>query len=83
MDDDNIILNREELKSGKYTSAYADLAPDQMEGLLWLLGEWSVRGDSDHPRAQVAKKALLEFSHSPLTCDEVRALMRDARKVER
>lgn len=79
MDNNKIVLDREELGFGKYTNAYAGISSDQMEGLLWLLGEWSIRGDIDHPRAQAAKKALLEFSHSPLTRDEVGALMRGAR----
>lgn len=71
-----IVLDREELKFGKYTRSYAKLSSEQMEGLLWLLGEWTIRGDNDHPRSVAAKKALLEFHQEPLSKQQVHELIR-------
>jgi len=78
-----LTLDRESLRLGKYTNCYANLTPLQLEGLLWLLGEWSCRvregkfvGNKN--RARVALKTLQEFHRKPLDRDEVRALMRDA-----
>jgi hypothetical protein len=77
---DDITLSREKLRMGKYTRAYARLTSDELEGLLWLLGEWSVRRDGGHPRADVALEALRNFSHEPLTLEEVYPLMRAAKR---
>lgn len=74
----------ESLRLGKYTARYADLTSDQLQGLLWLLGEWSSRVRHDgtfggnKARAQAAIDALREFHRKPLTLGEAQALMRDA-----
>ncbi len=79
-----LCLDRESLRLGKYTARYAELTSEQLQGLLWLLGEWSCRVHSDGSlganvaRAQVAIDALREFPRKPFTVDEARALMRDA-----
>lgn len=73
---EHIVLDRERLRMGKYTRGLEKLTSDQLHGLLWLVGEWAVRGDNDHPRSVAAKKAILEFFHDPLTLEEVYALMR-------
>jgi hypothetical protein len=79
-----INVEREKLRLGKYTSGYEKLTPEQLQGLLWLLGEWSCRADEDGTlrankgRAEAARKALCRFTRNPLTVDEARALMREA-----
>lgn len=75
----HLILDRETLRDGKYTRGYADMTPEQLEALLWLLGEWSIRYGGDHPRAVAAQDALLNFTRNPLTMAEVHELMRTAR----
>ena len=75
-----ITLDRENLRQGKYTRAYKDLTSDQLEGLLWLLGEWAIRHGGNHPRAEAAQKALLEFSNTPLGIEEVKSLIRKANR---
>lgn len=72
----HIVLDREKLRDGKYTRGLEKLTSDQLHGLLWLVGEWAVRCDNDHPRSVAAKKAILNFFHDPLTLEEVYALMR-------
>jgi hypothetical protein len=78
MADETLTLDREKLRMGKYTKSYADLTPDELEGLLWLLDEWTIRGDSDHPRAVAARKALL--SRERFTLDRAHEVIRNARK---
>ena len=79
-----LTLDRRNLRLGKYTSRYADLTPMQLEGLLWLLGEWSARVRPDGSlganknRAKVALDTLRDFHIKPLVREEVRALMREA-----
>jgi len=80
---DMLGIARDELRGGKYTRCYADITPEELGGLLWLLGEWAVRADSDHPRARAARKALLDFDHEPLTLEDVKALMRGADRGDR
>jgi hypothetical protein len=81
---DTITLDRQRLRMGKYTRAYADLTSDQLVGLLWLLGEWSGRAQEDgslignKSRATEAIAALRLFHRYPLTDEEAKALMRDA-----
>ena len=82
---DQITLDRERLRLGKYFGRYAKLTSDQMYGLLWLLGEWSIRADEEEgkyigneARSIAARKALLEFHMKPLTLDQAMRLMRDA-----
>jgi hypothetical protein len=82
-----LTLDRESLRLGKYTQGYENLTSTQLEGLLWLLGEWSCRVHEDgtfganKARAQAAFDALRVFHRKPLTLEEVKALMRKARGV--
>ena len=79
-----LTLDRNHLNLGKYTKRYAELTPDQLTGLLWLLGEWSCRVRPDGSlgcnknRAKVALETLQKFHKEPLGREEVRALMREA-----
>jgi hypothetical protein len=79
-----LTLDRESLRLGKYTRGYENLTPTQLEGLLWLLGEWSCRVHEDgtfganKARAQAAFDALRVFHRKPLTLEEVKALIRKA-----
>lgn len=73
--DTELCINRAVLRRGKYTRAYADLTSPQLFGLLWLIGEWSVR-DGPHPRRVAAGAAIRRFSQAPLTLDEAREYMR-------
>lgn len=81
-----LTLDRESLRLGKYTRGYENLTSTQLEGLLWLLGEWSCRVHEDgtfganKSRAQAAFHALREFSRKPLTLEEVKSLIRKAAK---
>jgi len=77
---DDLTISREVLKMGKYTRGFDKLTTDQLHGLLWLLGEWTVRGDNGHPRSEAARAALKEFNQAPLTLEEAHELMRNARK---
>ena len=82
-----LTLDREELRLGKYTKGCERWTPEQLRGLLWLLGEWTCRVDHDgsvkgaHARGQAAFKALLNFNRNPLTIDEVQELMRNSKRV--
>lgn len=75
-----IVLDRPSLQLGKYTRAYANLSPEQLQGLLWLVGEWSVRAQTNHyhPRAKAALRLLTDFGSEPLTLEQVKAEMRAA-----
>jgi hypothetical protein len=86
---DPLVLDREALRLGKYTKGYDKLTPEQLHGLLWLLGEWACRAHPDggvtgcHTRAIEALAALRGFTHKPLTLDEAQQLMRDAARKPR
>jgi len=79
-----LTLDRESLRLGKYTNCYANLTPLQLEGLLWLLGEWSCRVRPDGSlganknRARVALEKLQSFHREPIGLEEVKVLMREA-----
>lgn len=79
-----LVIERQELRRGKYTSGYDKLTSDQLHGLLWLLGEWSCRAHADgtlsanRPRGEAARRALCRFPRDPLTLEEAKALMRKA-----
>jgi len=77
---DELVLDRERLRMGKYTRGYAGLTADQLEGLLWLLGEWTIRGDNGHRRSIAARKALL--SRDRFTLEEAHEVIRNAREEE-
>lgn len=76
---DTLSIERETLRMGKYTRGFDKLTTDQLHGLLWLLGEWTVRGDNGHPRSTAAREALKTFNDKPCTLEEVHELMRGAR----
>lgn len=87
MKEGNLDELRLRLADGKYTKQYADLTLDQLHGLFWLLGEWSVRARSEVPvqkglggesRMGFARNALVRFDRQPMGIDEVKALMRAA-----
>jgi len=82
-------LDREAMRRSKYLQSYADLSRSQLLGLLWLVGEWSIRAgrhgatkvDPDcNPRAQAALDALGKFTEEPLELDEVLLLIGEVRK---
>jgi hypothetical protein len=82
-----IILDREDLRLGKYTSSYADLTDDQLMGLLWFVGEFSIRDAGDHvprgdssyeKRRAAALNGIHGFRRKPMGLDEVRACIRAA-----
>jgi len=57
---DDSILSREKLRKGKYTRGWASLTEDQMTALLWLLGEWSIRGGHGPPLSLLEVYALMQ-----------------------
>lgn len=81
-----LVLDRPNLRLGKYTRCYSELTSDQLNGLLWLLGEWSGRvrynrslgKNAGGRRGQAAIDALQEFRRDPIGLEEVKALMRKA-----
>ena len=77
---DTLSIDRETLRMGKYTRSFDKLTTDQLHGLLWLLGEWTIRGDNGHPRSEAAREALKLFGRNPLTIDEAHEVIRKAQK---
>jgi hypothetical protein len=78
-------LNPEHLRRGKYTKwALKIETSDQLEALLWLLGEHYIRfieGDPlsmQHPRCRAAHTALMDFHRRPFGLEEAKQRMRDA-----
>lgn len=65
---------RERLKRGKYSRWATDLTEDQLEALLWAVGEFGVRSSdvlgivrqqtptTIHPRATLALDVLADFT---------------------
>jgi hypothetical protein len=80
MENPSLSIDREKLRMGKYTRRFADYTPDELEGLLWLLGEWTVRGDNGHRRSIAARKALL--SRDRFTLEKAHEVIRNAREEE-
>ena len=64
-DQDILSIDRGALRMGKYTRSFDNLTTDQLHGLLWLLGEWTIRGDNGHPRSEAAREALKLFGREP------------------
>jgi len=73
---------RERIRNRKYCSWAADLTEDQLEALLWALGEYGYRADNPlrilhqhspmdpiyHARAVLALEVLADFTHGkPIT----------------
>ena len=83
-----LTVSRKSLRLGKYTNRFADLTSDQLNGLLWLVGEFSSRAVPDEFKVEeqvggmrrwaAALNAMASFGNRPLGLEEVRALMRQA-----
>lgn len=75
---------RDQLRLGKYTRQFADMTGDEIMGLLWLLGEYTVRAEPIKVRDPVpypgdrrritAHNGLL---HGPYSLERTRRLIRD------
>ena len=88
--DPPLSLSRKELRLGKYTRWAADLTPDEMLALLWVVGEFGCRSSPDDPeypplglfslaRKEVGRQMLVGFVHgSPLTLEQAREQVRRA-----
>jgi hypothetical protein len=82
-----LLLDRDRLRTGKYTRWAANLTEEQVYGLFWLLGEFGIR---THPaslpdaitepgRARTGLLGALGFVHGrPLTQEEAMAAIRNA-----
>jgi len=75
------------LSNGKYTKWMAELSLGQLNGLLWLVGEFAARSSADefpcddksYPgdrRKYGALAALARFRREPMTLDQVLAYIR-------
>jgi len=88
--EDPLSLSRNELRLGKYTRWAADLTPDEMRALLWVVGEFGCRSSPDDPaygvvgelmlaRKEVGRQMLFGFVHgSPLTLEQAQQQVRRA-----
>ena len=83
--DESLIIDREQLRLGKYTSWAADLNADQLTALLWMVGEYGIRSSSDNEnpaigsdvRREVGRRALVNFvHHRPITLEEAKRQIR-------
>ena len=75
------------LRNGKYTHWMSKLSDRKLAGLLWLVGEFSIRSsdgdydvnDHDYPgerRKYGALAAIVSFRRSPMSLDEVKRYIR-------
>lgn len=78
-------IDREELRLGKYTSWAADLTPDQLKALLWMVGEYGIRapmgdevpGAVSDARREVGRRALVGFvKRQPISSEEAKRQIR-------
>jgi hypothetical protein len=85
---DSTAALRTELGEGKYTRWMARLSDGELVGLLWLVGEYAARSDSqehdiakfDHPgdrRKYGALNGIAAFKRKPMSLDLVRLFMRN------
>ena len=74
-----LVLNRDQLRLGKYTRWAAELSADEMYGLLWLLGEFGIRTSESNlldsiqepGRARTGLLGALDFVHGhPLSQEQ-------------
>lgn len=82
---------RVRLAEGKYTRWARNLTLDQIEAVLWLVGEFGIRSSiEDHPllnelppggsrRRVVALRGLIECQHRPMTFGDMLKYMREGR----
>lgn len=84
-----LLLDREHLKTGKYTSWAAELSAEEMYGLLWFLGEFGIRTSEDNllpsiqeiGRARTGLLGALGFVHGhPLSQEQAMKAIRNAYK---
>jgi hypothetical protein len=87
--DQPLVLNRDQLRLGKYTRWAAELSDDEMYGLPWLLGEFGIRSSAENlldairekGRARTGLLGALGFVHGiPLSKDEALLAIRNAYK---
>ncbi|WP_162176505.1 hypothetical protein [Synechococcus sp. KORDI-100] len=88
--ENQLILDREQLRIGKYTSWAADLSPDQLCALLWMVGEYGIRTSPDPNervlgsphRREAGRKALVEFVWGkPISLRKAQAIIRASTKM--
>ena len=82
---DLLSIEREELRLGKYTYWAADLTPDQLKALLWMVGEYGIRapmgnevpGPVSDVRREVGRRALVGFvKRQPISSEEAKRQIR-------
>jgi hypothetical protein len=80
---DLLSIEREELRLGKYTSWAADLTPDQLKALLWMVGEYGIRAPMENEvpvsdvRREVGRRALVGFvKRQPISSEEAKRQIR-------
>jgi hypothetical protein len=88
--DEPLVLNRDQLRLGKYTRWAAELSADEMYGLLWLLGEFGIRTSAENlpdsilekGRARTGLLGALGFVHGqPLSQEQAMQTIRNAFKA--
>ena len=89
--DQPLVLNRDQLRLGKYTRWAAELSADEMYGLLWLLGEFGIRTSAEYllpdsirekGRARSGLLGALGFVHGqPLSQEQAMQAIRNAFKA--
>lgn len=84
-----LLLDREHLKTGKYTRWAAELSAEEMYGLIWLLGEFGIRTSEynllssiqEIGRARTGLLGALGFVHGhPLSQEQAMQAIRNAYK---
>ena len=77
--DQVLTLDRERLRTGKYTQWAAELSSDEIFAFIWLFGEFGIRTSADSVRDLIREKGrarsgllgAMEFVHGkPLSLDE-------------
>ena len=90
--DQPLVLNRDQLRLGKYTRWAAELSEDEMYTLLWLLGEFGIRTSAEHlpdsirekGRARTGLLGALGFVHGqPLSQEQAMKSIRNAFKDDK
>ncbi len=78
------------LAGGKYTHWMVGLSPDELAGLLWLVGEYAIRTPFEMPargypgrvRRLVASNGIAEFKRKgPKTLEQARKYIRDGMEI--
>lgn len=77
--DQVLTLDRERLRTGKYTQWAAELSSDEIFAFLWLFGEFGIRTSPDSIQDLICRKGrarsgllgAMEFGHgNPFSLDE-------------